>query len=124
MTFLLVIDHIFYDFPCLYCVKCDITYMALSSREKLTISEKNSFVHDTFFTLFLLLHACDNVTSLNIGGRMHGPSPHLKFFGGPSPQSKPKSPPMPGTMSLLCSNFLSHCYLSITGLRAPLSKFL
>ena len=49
MTFLLVIDHIFYDFPCLYCVKCDITYMALSSREKLTISEKNSFVHDTFF---------------------------------------------------------------------------
>src|SRR6218665_34031 len=40
-----------------------------------------------FFTLFILSHASDNTTSLNIGGPMHGPSPHLKFLGGPSAKS-------------------------------------
>src|SRR6218665_442274 len=45
------------------------------------ISEKNSFIRP-FFTLFILSRASDNTTSLNIGGPMHGPSPHLKFFGG------------------------------------------
>src|SRR6218665_3128348 len=38
-----------------------------------------------FFTLFILSRTSDNTSSQNIGGGpMHGPSPHLKFLGGPS----------------------------------------
>src|SRR6218665_2370204 len=47
-----------------------------------------------FFTLFMLSRTSDNTTSQNIGGGpMHGRSPHLKFWGEPSPQS-PRSPPL------------------------------
>jgi|SRR6218665_645034 len=64
-----------------------MSYMTLSSQEKITISEKNSLM-TPFFTLFVLSRASDNIILLKIlGGRMHGPSPHLKFLGGPSPQS-------------------------------------
>src|SRR6218665_2827667 len=44
-----------------------------------------------FFTLLILSHTSDNTTSLNIGGPMHGPSPHLKFWGD-RPPSPPRSP--------------------------------
>src|SRR6218665_581034 len=40
-----------------------------------------------FFTLFILSRTSDNTASQNIGGPTHGPSPHLKFWAGPSPQS-------------------------------------
>src|SRR6218665_3355918 len=76
----LVIDQIFRIFPFfsksshIFAVKCHIS----------------PFPHkkNTFFTLFILSRACDNTTSLNIGGPMHGPSPHLKFWG-----TVPSSPP-------------------------------
>src|SRR6218665_3282770 len=42
-----------------------------------------------FFTLFILSHTSNNTTSLNIGGPMHGPSPHLKFFWGTVPPVLP-----------------------------------
>src|SRR6218665_3357171 len=43
-----------------------------------------------FFTLFIPSRTSDNTTSQNLGGGpMHGPSPHLKFWGGPSPPSAP-----------------------------------
>src|SRR6218665_2344953 len=49
---------------------------------------------NTFFTLFILSHASDNTTSQNIGGPMHGPSPTSNFGGG-SPPSPPRFPPLP-----------------------------
>src|SRR6218665_2306877 len=43
----------------------------------------------------MLSRASDkHYTSQNIGRRMHGPSPHLEFFGGPSSPVPPRSPPM------------------------------
>src|SRR6218665_4027558 len=33
------------------------------------------------FTHFVLSHASANTASQNIGGRIHGPSPHLKLWG-------------------------------------------
>src|SRR6218665_144387 len=42
-----------------------------------------------FFTLFILSRASHNTTSLNVGGPMHGPSPHLKFWGDRPPRSPP-----------------------------------
>src|SRR6218665_518763 len=52
---------------------------------KTSVSEKNSFM-TLFFTQFVLSYASNNTTSRNIGrGRMHGPSPHLKFFGDHPP---------------------------------------
>src|SRR6218665_2971152 len=40
------------------------------------------------------VRTCNNTTSPNIRGWMHGPSPHLKFWGTVPPVS-PRSPPMP-----------------------------
>src|SRR6218665_2239706 len=42
-----------------------------------------------FFTLFILSRTSDNTTSQNIGGTNAWAVPHLKFWGGPSPQSPP-----------------------------------
>ena len=64
--------RIFTDFPDLYFVKCRAW----------------PFPHNktTFFTLFMLSRTSDNTTSQNIvGGRMHGPSPHLKLWGDRPP---------------------------------------
>ena|SRR6218665_1402813 len=55
---------------------------------------RKEFLDDTFFTLSVLSRASDNTTSQNIGGRMHGPSPHLNFLGDRLPRP-PRSPPLP-----------------------------
>ena len=52
-----------------------------------TISEKNKFLYDTFFTLFVLSRASDNTTSKNIGGTNAWAVPHLKFWGTVPPVS-------------------------------------
>src|SRR6218665_146191 len=39
------------------------------------------FLLDTFLTQFVVSLISNNSTSQNIGGRMHGPSRHLKFGG-------------------------------------------
>src|SRR6218665_2720201 len=69
--------------------------------KRTTNSEKNSFM-TPFFTLFVLSRASDNTTSQNIGGRMHGPYPHLKFLGD-RPPSPPRSPPL-GIYQIVDSN--------------------
>src|SRR6218665_340494 len=56
-----------------------------------TTSEKNSCM--TPFLLSVLSRASDNTACQNIGGRMHGPSPHLKFWGT-VPPVPPRSPPL------------------------------
>ena len=40
-----------------------------------------------FFTPFIPSRTSDNTTSQNIGGTNAWAVPHLKFWGGPSPQS-------------------------------------
>src|SRR6218665_1006076 len=55
-----------------------------------------------FVTLFILLRASDNTTSLNIGGPMHGPSSTSNFWGDRPPVPL-RYPPLlrncPGGMS-------------------------
>ena len=47
---------------------------------------KDKFLHDTFFTQFVLSHASDNTTSRNIGrGTDALTVPHLKSYGGTVP---------------------------------------
>src|SRR6218665_679471 len=53
---------------------CYMSYMTLSSQE------------NTFFTLFILSRASTTLLLKILGGRMHGPSPHLKFLGDRPPQ--------------------------------------
>ena len=74
----LVIDQVFRIFPFFYLIFRILTML--------------NVVYDPFFTrktpfltLFVLSRASDNTTSQNIGGRMHGPSPHLKFLGDRPP---------------------------------------
>src|SRR6218665_1593145 len=85
---------LFLEFPYLYYVKCPVSPFRPLLTRKTTISEKNSFM-TPFFNLFVLSRASDNTTSQNIGGRMHGPFPHLKFFGDRPPVSPTcRSPPL------------------------------
>src|SRR6218665_1619742 len=90
----LVVDHVFLIFPIfsrffislLHACTCNVVCDP-SSREKPLFQKY--FFDETFFTLFMLLRASELKTLLLkiLGGRMHGPFPHLKFFGGTVPQS-------------------------------------
>ena len=82
----LVIDPIFSDFPFLF---PDFPYLCYVKCHIWPFPHKKN----TFFTMFVLSRASDNTTSLNIGGPMHGPSPHLKFWGD-RPPVPPRSPPL------------------------------
>ena len=53
-----------------------------------------NFLLEASFCQFVLYLTSNNSTSRNIGGRMHGPSLHLKFWG---PSCPPKSPPVTAT---------------------------
>src|SRR6218665_1664584 len=107
MTFSLVIDRILTVFCLslllslrLYCKSHKLLYDVYDPflAEK-PLFQNKTFLHDTvltpLFTQFILCNASDNIrpTSLNIGGRMCGPRPHLKFWGDRPPVS-PKSPSM------------------------------
>src|SRR6218665_2199049 len=80
----------FSDFTFLYSIKCRIRPFL---HQKNHYFGKEFLDRTIFFTLFVLSRASDNTTSLNIGGSMHGPSPHLKFWGAVHP-SPPRSPPL------------------------------
>src|SRR6218665_3371506 len=81
MTFFLVIDLVLRIFPFFSHIFRMFTVLNVVYDHFLTRKTQ-------FFTLFMLSRTSDNTTSQNIGGPMHGRSPHLKFFlGGPSPQS-------------------------------------
>src|SRR6218665_790685 len=88
----LVIDHDFRIFPTFNIfAACDVVFDPFFTRKSL-ISEYNSFTTPFLLCSCFRAHPT-NATSQNIGGRMHGPSPHLKILGGPSP-SPLSSPPM------------------------------
>src|SRR6218665_383663 len=99
MTFSLVIDQVFPNFPFFSQIfrifiglLCSMSCKTPLLTRKTTISE-NEFLYDIIFlTLFVLSHASDNTTSQNIGGtahggRMHGPSPPPQIFWGTVPQA-------------------------------------
>jgi len=55
---------------------------------KTSISQQKIPSYNLFLVShFVLSRASHNTTSPNIGVWMHGPSPHLKFWGGRSPKS-------------------------------------
>src|SRR6218665_424496 len=76
----------FSDFPLFTVIKCPIRPFLRKKNHYF----KKEFLNETIFLLFILSHASDNTTSLNIGGGMDGPSP-TSNFGGTAPQS-----PSPG----------------------------
>jgi len=63
------------------CFVCLLPVSTLPIFAEKPLFQNKTFLHDTFFSQFLLCHASNNATSPNIGGWMHGPSP----------QSPPKS---------------------------------
>src|SRR6218665_3777540 len=66
-----------------------MSYLTLSSQEK------------HLFLLCSYFHAHPTTLLLQIlGGPMHGPSPHLKFFWGDRPPSPPRSPPLHSLQTL------------------------
>jgi len=74
---------------------CYMSYMTLSSQENTFFYSFHNFAHkkNTFFHSFHNSRTSDNTTSQNIGGRMHGPSPHLKLWGD-RPPVPPRFPPL------------------------------
>src|SRR6218665_998500 len=82
MTFFLVIDLVLRIFPFFSHIFRMFTMLNVVYDHFLTRKTQ-------FFTLFMLPPTTEKTPSQNIGGGgpMHGRSPHLKFLGGPSPQS-------------------------------------
>src|SRR6218665_2208167 len=86
MTLFKISDHDFRIFPIFHIfAACNVVFDPFFTG-KTPISENNSFKTPFLLCLCFRTHPT-NTTSQNIGGRMHGPSPHLKFGGG-----VPKSP--------------------------------
>jgi len=73
--------------------------MAIFFTKNLYFRTKNSFM-TPIFTQFVLSHASDSTTSLNIGETDAWAVHHLKF-GGSVPPVPPKSLPMPSLMSAI-----------------------
>src|SRR6218665_215250 len=67
--------------------------MALFFTENLFFRTKK-FLHDTFFTQFVLSNASDNTTSRNIGGTDAWAVNPTSHFWGTVPPVPPMSPPM------------------------------
>jgi len=53
---------------------------------KTTISENNSFMTPCLLSSYFHTHSTTPLLKI-LGGRMHGPSPHLKFWGHRPPSS-------------------------------------
>src|SRR6218665_303338 len=69
------------SFACLYCLKSDIvTSVTLFFTNNLYFRKK--FLHDTFFSQFVLCHASNNTTSQNIGADGCMGRPPISNFGG------------------------------------------
>src|SRR6218665_1712438 len=109
MTFL-VIDQVFRIFPFFSQISrifvsftmLNVVYDPFLTRTT-TISEKNSFM--TLFFKKLCSYFRAHPTTLLpkiLGGRMHGPSPHLKFFWN-RPPVPPRSPPLTYTHTCMHS---------------------
>jgi len=89
----LVIKHGFRIFS----IFLQIFRITLFSREKPLFSKNNSLITPFLYYLRAFARIRQKLLLKILGGRMHGPSPHLKFFGGPSPPVPLyRSPPVSG----------------------------
>src|SRR6218665_2793155 len=111
----LVIDQVFSDFFYLFQIfhifaLLNVMYDPFFTR-KSPISENNYFLDDTFFLLCSYFRAHPTTLLLKIlgGGRMHGPSP-TSIFGGPSPQSPYRPPPMSRPICLHRSHHVGYTW--------------
>src|SRR6218665_839587 len=85
----LVIDQVFRILPLFSLIFRIFTLLDIV--HKPFLARKTPFSHFGS-TKFLVSHP-QNTTSQNIGGRVHGPSPHLKLWGD-RPPSPPRFPPL------------------------------
>src|SRR6218665_2582982 len=77
---------------------CKMSYMTLSSQEK----------HLCLLCSYFTAHSTTLLLRI-LGGRMHGPSPHLKFFRGTVPPQSPQvSAPAPTTHNMTSEKQLRH----------------
>src|SRR6218665_3988840 len=83
MTFFLSHRPGFSDFPFFTVIKCPIRPFYTG---KTTISEKNSLIRQLFYSVHPFAHIRQHYFSKYWRGPMHGPSPHLKFWGDRPPQ--------------------------------------
>jgi len=95
MTFFLflVIDHIFSDFACLYCAKCDIWHIYGPFFTKKPLFHKKKFLHDTIFCSVRTFIRIRQHYFSKYWGTNAWAIPHIKFGG-----ASPKSPPMTQTL--------------------------
>ena len=94
-------DVFFVKIPYLYYVKCHIWPFP---------HKKNAF----FYSVHTFVRIPQHYFSKYWGGSMHGPSPHLKFWGD-RPPSSPRSPPLPiRSCSFFPRHLISdhHCLLN------------
>src|SRR6218665_2771210 len=112
----LVIDQVFRIFPFFSQIvriftMFNVVYDPFLTRT-ITISEKNSFM--TPFLLCSYFRAHPTTLLLKIfGGRMHGPSPHLKFFLGAVPQSSLGLRPWPVVYLYMCLWICQYAHLYV-----------
>src|SRR6218665_2905965 len=91
----LVIDQIFQIFPCFSQIFPIFAMLNVIFDPFLTRKTP-------FFTILILSRASDNTNSLNIAGDQCMGRPPPQILGGPSPQSPPRSPPLPLLQILCC----------------------
>src|SRR6218665_1957922 len=111
-------DHIKSIFVCLI-IYCYITHI------RPLFQRKTSFVTPFLFSSYFHTHPVTLLLQIFEGthGRMHGPSPNLKFLGD-RPPSPPKSPPMLGISNqMLRCHGLSQAVLLMDFLLKQASEF-
>src|SRR6218665_2569824 len=79
---LLVIDHVFQVFPTFFLIFH--IFIVSNVIYDPSVKRKNLF-HKMISWLHLFSSVGTTLLLKILGGRMHGPSPHLNFFGEPSP---------------------------------------
>src|SRR6218665_980728 len=84
--FFLVIDQVFQILR--FFTLLNVVYDLFFTR-KTTISEKNSLITPFFYSVRTFACIRQHYFSKYWGGPMHGPSPHLKFWGTVPPRSPP-----------------------------------
>ena len=70
-----------------------MSYMTLSSQEKPLFQKRIPWWHLFLLCSYFRAHPTTLLLKI-LGGRLHRPSPHLKFFGGPFPHFPLRSPPL------------------------------
>src|SRR6218665_785863 len=111
----------FSDFALFTVIKCHIRPFLHKKNHYF----RKEFLYKTIFfcSVHPFAHIRQHYFSKYWGGPMHGPSPHLKFWGDRPPQSK-YAYCMSDLHDNYDSGFLRLICIAMVGLGAPLSRFL